>query len=480
MDKNHCRNSDTKRKTMKNYYTVREITKTINSHRRKNEIISSISPQLRTIQKKIEHADNANKSLATNIATKNAKFGTNSRDLRQQRTAELKKEITKYLNKMDAVLTQSNSSTGILKWNISSKELENGRKIYQLKENDSLEPVLLQQVGKAIRERNNISSFDRHSMALQMYAELKRDAPICIIKADIKHFYETINRQTLLTKIIQDNELDWTTTSIVADYINNWDKNVQGHKSSVQGLPQGVSLSTYLAEYLLADFDKTIQTRKDVYFYHRYVDDMIFIVPCHGISYQKIESRWKRNLEISLAELGLTINWDKYKFMYSASNSQGATVNYDFLGYKFKKEYDLKGKPTTEIKIGDAGVLRIKSRIRKSIQTYINKTRFARMRLTGKNAKTADRLVIKKQAKILEDRIKYLASNRKVVSGELAYPIGIFFNYQACTNVHDQLMAFDDYLRQQVSLKLDKTDPVAQRINKISFVKGFEEKNLIT
>ena len=97
--------------------------------------------------------------------------------------------------------------------------------------------------------------------------------PKYIIKADVEQFYESIRHKDLLDGIHQDPELSIVVkrilTRLIKDYVN-----VSGDD---KGLPRGIGVSAYLSEIYLNEIDKKIKTQNDLFYYCRYVDDIILM-----------------------------------------------------------------------------------------------------------------------------------------------------------------------------------------------------------
>ena len=90
------------------------------------------------------------------------------------------------------------------------------------------------------------------------------DTQYCL-KIDIKKFYPNVDHDVLkqlLRRKFKDNDLLWLLDEII---------------DSTEGLPIGNYLSQYLANFYLSYFDHWIKEQREVKFYFRYADDMVFL-----------------------------------------------------------------------------------------------------------------------------------------------------------------------------------------------------------
>ena len=113
--------------------------------------------------------------------------------------------------------------------------------------------------------------------ALKRFDEFKRKASknntrTCyVLKADIKHYFDTVDHKTLLTiisKKIKDNKTINLIKKILANY-----KTEQPSK----GMPLGNLTSQFFANIYLNELDQYIKHELKAKYYIRYVDDFIII-----------------------------------------------------------------------------------------------------------------------------------------------------------------------------------------------------------
>lgn len=91
-----------------------------------------------------------------------------------------------------------------------------------------------------------------------------------ILKADIHHFFPSIDHKTLkykLRRIIDDNDVYDLTERIIDSYNSDTDK----------GVPMGNQTSQLFALYYLDQLDRLIKEKLQIKYYVRYMDDCILI-----------------------------------------------------------------------------------------------------------------------------------------------------------------------------------------------------------
>ncbi|MFI5162516.1 MAG: reverse transcriptase domain-containing protein [Sphingobacteriales bacterium] len=121
-----------------------------------------------------------------------------------------------------------------------------------------------------------------------------------ILEADIKKFFDNVNRTKLLNKVFNDLP-DSSINSLIEDALTQSVGNLEDYShefhhyfiDSIDGIPQGNSLSPLLANIYLSDFDQRMI--KERFSLVRYADD--FIVLCQN------NKEAKRALQVAKEEL---------------------------------------------------------------------------------------------------------------------------------------------------------------------------------
>ncbi|AJD92854.1 hypothetical protein JMA_35370 [Jeotgalibacillus malaysiensis] len=150
------------------------------------------------------------------------------------------------------------------------------------------------------------------------------------IKFDITNFYGNLNHKILFDKLnkrIRKKEIiNLIEKSITTETSN---KKNEPTETITKGVPQGLSISNILAHIYLLDIDHKYQEKNSL-FYIRYVDDIIIL--CDAQEKEKIYKEVLYDIEGLHA---LPINKNK---TYDGLLTEG----FDFLGYNFKKDDELR------------------------------------------------------------------------------------------------------------------------------------------
>ena len=213
-----------------------------------------------------------------------------------------------------------------------------------------------------------------------------KEENIKVIKTDIENFYESINLKTLLQKIKRDR--------VLSDVEFNFFKKIMD-SCQIDYLPRGFSISPLLAEIYMKSFDsKIIQNYKNIFYYARYVDDIIIFY--YG--------------ELKIDDIKLPDN-----LTFNQSKTENNINDFEYLGYHFKDKKD--------ILLSKKKIKKIKTRLLLSIHGFEKD----------------------KDEKLLEDRIKFLTTNWKVKKNSRLYN-GIYYNNMFITDSKD-LVKLDQFLQ---------------------------------
>jgi len=143
------------------------------------------------------------------------------------------------------------------------------------------------------------------------------------LKIDIQSFYPSINKE-ILVNIIKRKVRSNTFIRLINQSLNP--KNLKDI-NSIEGVPQGLSISNTLAHIYLIDIDKHFISQKDLS-YFRFVDDILIF--CNEQNITEI----KKDLQNLFHKKRLNI----HPLQHHGSKSKIGKISYDpfeYLGYKF-------------------------------------------------------------------------------------------------------------------------------------------------
>ncbi len=270
-----------------------------------------------------------------------------------------------------------------------------------------------------IRYLTGVSPPDRHAMTRNVLSVLMESLPYNIFKIDISRFYESFIIEDVINNL---NEIDNLPQANIEDIHHLL---MSYRKLGGQGLPRGIQLSAWISEFMMKSLDDTMRRNKNIFFYSRYVDDII-IVTNPKILKKEVHALVKNKLP-----KGLGFNYSKCRhFHIDNKTRQNAHEHFslDYLGYNYKISSVIKQKKyrAIEIDIAQSKKVKIKTRIARSFIDF---------------AKNRDDL-------LLIDRVKYLTSNFSIVdfnTGQRRIS-GIYHNYPLLTDPKNQLNDLDNFL----------------------------------
>ncbi len=118
-----------------------------------------------------------------------------------------------------------------------------------------------------------------------------------VLKADIKHYFETVDHEILLN-ILKRKIKDKKILELVEKILNNFDTDIEG-----KGMPLGNLTSQFFANVYLNDFDYFVKHQLKAKCYLRYVDDFMIIYNDKSILEEyreRIEEYLRNHLKLDL------------------------------------------------------------------------------------------------------------------------------------------------------------------------------------
>lgn len=255
--------------------------------------------------------------------------------------------------------------------------------------------LVLRKLHKNIKRIYAVQQADRNSIVKQMKLLLSENVEMRIVRLDVRHFYESIDRQRIIEKLIDDARLSYHSLMLLQSLFND-PAIVAG-----TGLPRGLGISAALSELYMKYFDLEFKKLEGVYYYARFVDDII--VFCSSEASKVLA--WNYAGE-ELKKIGLELNEEK---SYSLDPNQLGT-DFTYLGYTFKKNGN-----HLSVTIAQKKQNVIKTRLTRAFVRYSKDHDFDLLKL----------------------RIKFLTGNFTLYNPHTLLPIkvGIYFNYRMANDV---------------------------------------------
>lgn len=212
---------------------------------------------------------------------------------------------------------------------------------------------VLRKVNQNLKRIYKAKQADRFQIISTVKTLLANPAPFHVCQLDIKFFYESINRQKILSDINSSALVSYQTKNLLRKFFD-------GLPAAIKGLPRGIGLSATLSEYFMKKFDRQLGSMKSVYYYARFVDDIIIF------STEEITKKTINEIKGFLPK-GLELNPNK-KRICPLSSDLNKEIIITYLGYEFRcqlKSCPLKNKITREVKtrIAKKKLNKIKNRL---------------------------------------------------------------------------------------------------------------------
>jgi len=301
----------------------------------------------------------------------------------------------------------------------------------------------------------------RHSIVSNLRQLISESVPYRIYRLDVRSFYESFSTDDLCEAITGNPDLAPATRRLCAQLLTNQKSN--GH----EGLPRGLAISAIISEAQMSSFDDRIASNAEVFFYARFVDDIIILTSG--------EENASNFLSFASSKLppGLEFSEDETKkqiveFKHPAKKGPAQTIGFDYLGYSFTAHSTTPAKSDRReiaLTIAPKKVARIKKRIIRTLLDFANN----------------------KDEALALDRVKLLTSNFSIynVGSGRFNTTGIYFSYPHIDFPSQELIDLDRFLRHAVLSKNGKvfakigaalTSRLRNKILKHSFSKGHEQK----
>lgn len=294
--------------------------------------------------------------------------------------------------------------------------LVGGKKVYGV--GNSLEQVLaIRFVQRALKVLYELRMPPRDILVSQIKSLALDGVPKYIIRSDVESFYESVRHKELLDGIHQAPELSVLIkrilTRLMKDYVV-----VSGDEN---GLPRGIGISAYLSEIYLSSIDAEIRRQDNLFYYARYVDDMVLM---YAPQRKELAAKYLETLSEILDGKGLKFN-DKTKPIDLLEGFKG---KFDYLGYTFDLSSSSSGVQLSQRKIN-----KYRSRIDKAFSDYNSKFTF----------------IPKKSEEELVLRCLFLTGNMRLFNRKSNAFIGIYFSNKYITDT-SQLSGLDHYFRNKI------------------------------
>lgn len=336
-----------------------------------------------------------------------------------------------------------------------------GKDVYQHRAIE--QALIIRHISDNLRRITGVKQSDRQMIVKGATQICSSGLSFTVVKLDIKSFYETIAIDPIIQSLKNDAAFSRQSVRLLSSFFEALERR------QIYGLPRGLGISATLSEYAMRSFDRTISTQAGVWYYSRFVDDVL-VVLAPGASADDL----RETAQAHLPE-GLTLSRKKtesYLFSSNVATTDGEEDAFTYLGYRLSigrivRHSDNRLRRTVALDLADSKVRKIKTRIARSLHAFNSGGDF-------------DTLVA---------RIQLLTSNYGLEdydTGQTRY-VGVRYNYPLIKLPSSALIDLDHYL---ISA-LTNTHPSnrirphlsawqRRRLTGLSFTSGFEQNRFFT
>lgn len=304
-----------------------------------------------------------------------------------------------------------------------------GKKAYAVGDMPSL--LVSKFVAIEIKNQYQLHPANRDEIVEELRVLLDNTMPKILIRTDIHHFYESIPQKKLIDKLESDDYLSVISRRYLRKFFYEYNR-LAGNQEQV-GLPRGLSFSPALSEIYLQEFDRCVKRIDGVYFYKRYVDDIVLLANPNKIT---IEKCWKAIKEISVS-LCLDVHEDDDKVVLALLNTDSGETKFNYLGYQF-----CYNQGCTELLLTEEKVSRYCQTIDCVLKAYAKVANYRTRDAQGK--KHTDGIIQ------MMHRIEALTGNGNLDSRRNFVKTGLFYSNRLLTDL-SQLDMLDKYLEEAIN-----------------------------
>ena len=357
---------------------------------------------------------------------------------------------------------RAQASSGFVNFNLQTNNLR-GKPTYQVLGIDHA--LIMRKFSRNIRRLTRVRQSDRSTIIKSLKQLLSEGHHFRVYKLDLQNFYESIDRSGIEAQLRRDGGLSPPTLHVY-QFISSA---LQAH--GLVGLPRGMSISAVLSEYVMRSFDQTVKSLDNVYYYARYVDDIVVLTT------GKENKRAFLKRARQALPMGVVLNHAKTRIIdfnqAKVNNAANQTVEdvVDFLGYRFYVYQILNQNRSLSRRvhadISPNKLLRFKTRMTLSALQFTKDNNFVDFK----------------------DRIRALSGNYNVYdfNRKIRRNVGIYFNYRFLDLPHSSAIPeLDAYLKKLVlahtgkigvSFRTNLTAKQRREILNLTFQRSFATRN---
>lgn len=336
---------------------------------------------------------------------------------------------------------------------------------------------------KELNKVYKVKTFSRDSIMSDLSMILKDPCDKTIIRTDVKSFFESIPRDVLLNKIEQDGIICSKTVKI----LKRLDYDLTNDTNPYKGVPRGLSFASVLSEIYLREVDRRINKIKGLYFYRRFVDDIVIVAYNNGTKNNPIDLFNQIAIFFEKKRLSLHRESDHDGKYYCTSVFYGkeGDADFNYLGYHIR----LENNGNISFSLSNDKFQRYIESIDRILSFYADHA-FIKPKARQKGEKCSKCRHSQPIYKLYVS-LNFLTRNYRLSGKKTDVKSGIFFKHRQLTNL-SQLRQLDEYLYEEVKkyitpkrilcnkdIPKDFCDNIAKKIkDNYSFENGFSERRM--
>jgi hypothetical protein len=301
---------------------------------------------------------------------------------------------------------------------------------------DISDTIIARLLAKNIRAAYPATQSHRQFLISNTVSIMKECLAFNAFRYDIQNFYESIDRKLLLERLVSDGRCTWQTILLIQRLFLILDI------YDVPGLPRGLAVSGALAEFRLLDFDQTMRHNNDVFFFARFVDDILIITSerCEEKSFDEIVVE-------NLPEELCLHDGEKRTFLPVPAIHQSKKKNapiqtyytLSYLGYKIR----ISNNTTRDNALGN---------LRRDVLVDISDNKIEKLKTRLINSFT-NYLASRKDHndfRLLKNRLRAITGNYEIrePNTKITIKTGIYYSYiHKNTHIDCALIKLDNFLR---------------------------------
>ena len=302
---------------------------------------------------------------------------------------------------------------------------------------------VIKQLQYNIRKIYGLKQSNRHELASQLRNTVATSFPLEVVRTDVSSFYESIDRHRLLERLEEDQLLSSSSKKYIKQILSSYG-NVTG---TANGIPRGVGISAYLAEFYMRPIDREIRAIRGIILYCRYVDDIaaIFARPHEG----EVISSYETAVATIISNHGLSHNAQKTTSFTLGETQQN---EFEYLGYHFLLDHG-----QCHLQLSQSKIKKFENRINAAFDEY--------ERQSSVNSRRAYRELV--------SRIKFLTGNTRLVNSKSTAVTGTYYNNPMVTDT-SSFNVLDTLLKKRINAV--KRPNLRKRLKKYKFGEGFLQR----